>query len=106
MYKYKKEAKRLLSWYIILCSLAFSGLCGTETFDCVQHGLTGGLTQRGQNCFIIAFQFLHTVILQDWTYPVSPSSLFDFKFQVFPDCQDRKTNSFVHFLGEVTARQF
>ena len=22
----------------ILCSLAFSGLCGTETFDCVQHG--------------------------------------------------------------------
>ena len=29
-----------------------------------------------------------------------------FKFQVFPDCQDRKTNSSVCFLGEVTTRQF
>ena len=29
-----------------------------------------------------------------------------FKFQVFPSCQDRKTNSSVRFLGEVTARQF
>ena len=31
---------------------------------------------------------------------------FDFKFQVFLSRQDRKTNSFVRFLGEVTARQF
>ena len=31
---------------------------------------------------------------------------FDFKFQVFWGHQDRKTNSFVCFLGEVTARQF
>ena len=30
----------------------------------------------------------------------------EIKFQVFPDCQDRKTNSFVCFLGEITARQF
>ena len=29
-----------------------------------------------------------------------------FNFQVFLSRQDRKTNSFVHFLGEVTARQF
>ena len=29
-----------------------------------------------------------------------------FKFQVFPSCQDRKTNSFVSFLEEVSARQF
>ena len=29
-----------------------------------------------------------------------------FKFQVFRDCQDRKTNSSVCFLGEVTALQF
>ena len=29
-----------------------------------------------------------------------------FKFQVFPSRQDRKTNSFVCFLGEVTAQQF
>ena len=31
---------------------------------------------------------------------------FDFKFEVFPGRQDRNTNSFVCFLGEVTARQF
>ena len=29
-----------------------------------------------------------------------------FKFQVFRSHQDRKTNSFISFLGEVTARQF
>ena len=29
-----------------------------------------------------------------------------FKFQVFPSRQDRKTNSFVLFLGEVMTRQF
>ena len=29
-----------------------------------------------------------------------------FKFQVFPSRQDRKTKSFVYFLGEFTARQF
>ena len=29
-----------------------------------------------------------------------------FKFQVFSDCQVGKTNSFVCFMGEVTARQF
>ena len=31
---------------------------------------------------------------------------FKFKFQVFPSHEDRKTNSFVCLLGEVTARQF
>ena len=31
---------------------------------------------------------------------------FDFKFQVFPSHQDRKTNSSVFFWGEVMARQF
>ena len=31
---------------------------------------------------------------------------FNFKFQVFPSRQDRKTNSFVRCLGEVTDRQF
>ena len=31
---------------------------------------------------------------------------FDFKFQVFPSHPDRKTNSSVYFLGEVSARQF
>ena len=31
---------------------------------------------------------------------------FDFKFQVFPSRQDRKTNSSVHFLGEIMAWQF
>ena len=31
---------------------------------------------------------------------------FDFKFQVFPSRQDRKIDSFVCFLGEVTAWQF
>ena len=31
---------------------------------------------------------------------------FDFKFQVLPSCQDKKTNSFVRFLGEVMTRQF
>ena len=31
---------------------------------------------------------------------------FDFKFQVFPSRQDRKTNSFVRFLGEAIAQQF
>ena len=31
---------------------------------------------------------------------------FDFKFQAFPSRQDRKTNLFVCFLGEVTARHF
>ena len=31
---------------------------------------------------------------------------FQFKFQVFPSHQDRKTNSFVCFLGEVTTWQF
>ena len=31
---------------------------------------------------------------------------FDFKFQVLPSRQDRKTSSLVHFLGEVKARQF
>ena len=29
-----------------------------------------------------------------------------FKFQEYPSCQDRKTNSFFCFLGEVTAQQF
>ena len=29
-----------------------------------------------------------------------------FKFQVFLSCQDRKTNSFIHYLGEVTVWQF
>ena len=29
-----------------------------------------------------------------------------FKFQVFPSLQDRKTNLFGFFLGEVKARQF
>ena len=31
---------------------------------------------------------------------------FDFKCQVFPSHQDRKTNSSVCFLGEVMAQQF
>ena len=31
---------------------------------------------------------------------------FDFKFEVYPSHQDRKTNSTVCFLGEVMARQF
>ena len=31
---------------------------------------------------------------------------FNFKFQVFPDCQDRKTNSSVRFLGKVTTWKF
>jgi hypothetical protein len=30
----------------------------------------------------------------------------EFGFQVFSSCQDRKTNSFVPFLGEVMAQQF
>ena len=36
-------------------------------------------------------------ILETWS--------FDFKFQVFPDCHGKKTNSFVRFLGESMARQ-
>ena len=32
--------------------------------------------------------------------------IFHFKFQVFPDCKDIKTNSFVCFLGEVVGQQF
>ena len=31
---------------------------------------------------------------------------FDIKFQVFLDCQDRKIDSSIRFLGEVMARQF
>ena len=42
-------------------------------------------------------------ILTTWTYL---NFNFDFRFQVRPGRQDRKTNSFVCFLGEVTARQF
>ena len=36
----------------------------------------------------------------------TPKYFFDFKFWVFLSRQDRKTNSFGSFLGEVTARQF
>ena len=42
-------------------------------------------------------------ILTTWKYLKFE---IEIQVQVFPSCQDRKTNSFLHFLGEVTARQF
>ena len=45
-------------------------------------------------------------VLLSWQLRNTLNLNFYFKFQVFPSRQDRKTNSLVHFLGEVTAWQF
>jgi hypothetical protein len=45
-------------------------------------------------------------VFLSWWLRLTWNLKLKFKFQVFPSRQDRKTNSFVRFLGEITARQF
>ena len=46
------------------------------------------------------------LFLLSWRSGNTWNLIFDFKFQLLPDCQNRKTNSFVFVFGEVLARQF
>ena len=48
----------------------------------------------------IEFVFLSWQLRNTWNLKLK------FKLQVFPSCQDRKTNLFLHSLGEAMARQF
>ena len=54
------------------------------------------------SCIFLGNQIFFSVLKILCTWNLN----FDFKFQVFPSHQDRKSNSSIRFLGEVMARQF
>ena len=61
-----------------------------------------------QNCWAVTSpkKGMDEFVFLSWRLGNTWNLNFDFKFWVFPSHQDRKTNSFVCFLGEVTAQQF
>ena len=63
---------------------------------------------RKQNCWAITSTKKWTAefVFLSWRLGNTWNLNFDFKFQIFPSRQDRKKNSFFHFLREVTVRQF